>query len=76
MSEIKTKSVFTDLYKIDLDKDRQLVIKQITNEEWSDDTKTKGVFYIEELHRDKKGLTLTKSDCLKLSAILKEIAEK
>ena len=74
MSEIKTKSTFTDIATVDIEKDKQLKIKQIENEEWSDDTKTKGVFYIEESMRDKKGLVLTKSDLSKVSAILKKIA--
>jgi hypothetical protein len=76
MSEIQTKSTFTDIATVDLEKDKQLKIKEIQNEEWSDDTKTKGVFYIEESMRDKKGLVLTKSDLSKVSAIFKEIAEK
>ena len=76
MSEIQTKSTFTDIATVDIEKDKQLKIKQIENEEWSDDTKTKGVFYIEESMRDKKGLVLTKSDLSKVSAIFKEIAEK
>ena len=75
-NETKTKSTFTDVATIDLEKDKQLKIKQIQNEEWSDDTKTKGVFYIEESMRDKKGLVLTKSDLSKVSEIFKEIAEK
>ena len=76
MSETTTKSTFTEIASVDLEKDRQLKIKQIENPEWNEETTKKGVFFIEELHRDKKGLTLTKADCLKLSAILKEIAEK
>ena len=76
MSEIKTKSTFTDIATVDIEKDKQLKIKQIENEEWSDDTKTKKVFYVEESMRDKKGLVLTKSDLSKVSAIFKEIAEK
>jgi|10_taG_2_1085330.scaffolds.fasta_scaffold305579_1 hypothetical protein len=75
-NETKTKSTFTDIATVDLEKDKQLKIKQIENEEWSDDTKTKGVFYIEESMRDKKGLVLTKSDLSKVSEIFKEIAEK
>ena len=75
-NETKTKSTFTDVATIDLEKEKQIKIKQIENEEWSDDTKAKKVFYVEESMRDKKGLVLTKSDCQKLSAILKEIAEK
>ena len=75
-NETKTKSTFTDIATVDLEKDKQLKIKQIQNEEWSDDTKSKGVFYIEESMRDKKGLVFTKSDLSKVSAIFKEIAEK
>ena len=75
-NETKTKSTFTDIATVDLEKDKQLKIKQIENEEWSDDTKTKGVFYIEISMRNKKGLVLTKSDLSKVSAIFKEIAEK
>jgi len=75
-NETKTKSTFTDIATVDLEKDKQLKIKQIENQEWSDDTKTKGVFYIEESMRDKKGLVLTKSDLSKVSEIFKEIAEK
>ena len=56
--------------------DKTLVIKQITNEAWSDETKARGVFFIEEKNRDKKGITLTKSDCGKLAIILKEISEQ
>ena len=56
--------------------EKTLVIKQITNESWSDQTKKSGVFYIEQKNRDKKGISLTKSDCGKLAIILKEISEK
>ena len=76
MNEIQTKSTFTDIATVDIEKDKQLKIKQIHNEEWNEETKTKGVFYIEESMRDKKGLVLTKSDLSKVSAIFKEIAEK
>ena len=58
-----------------LEKDKTLVVKQITNEAWSDETKARGVFFIEEKNRDKKGITLTKSDCGKLAIILKEISD-
>ena len=74
--EQETKSAFEDLYVIELEKEKILVIKKITNSSWSDETKTRGVFFIEEKNRDKKGITLTKSDCGKLAIILKEISEK
>ena len=70
------KSAFEDLHTVELEKDKTLVVKQITNDAWSDETKARGVFFIEEKNRDKKGLTLTKSDCGKLAIILKEISEK
>jgi len=73
--EPEVKSAFEDLHTVELEKDKTLVIKQITNESWSDETKEKGVFFIEEKNRTKKGLTLTKSDCGKLAIILKEISE-
>ena len=73
--ETEVKSAFEDLHKIDLEKDKTLVIKKITNEAWSDETKARGVFFIEEKNRDKKGITLTKSDCGKLAIILKEISD-
>ena len=74
--ENTTESAFEDLHKIDLEKDKTLVIKKITNEAWSDETKARGVFFLEQKERTKKGLTLTKSDCGKLAIILKEISEK
>jgi len=76
MSEIKTKSTFTDIATVDLEKDKQLKIKQIENPEWNEETTKNGVFYIDQSMRDKKGLVLTKSDLSKVSAIFKEIAEK
>ena len=69
-------SAFEDLHTVELEKDKTLVVKQITNDSWSDETKARGVFFIEEKNRDKKGITLTKSDCGKLAIILKEISEK
>ena len=72
----EVKSAFEDLHTVELEKDKTLVVKQITNDSWSDETKEKGVFFIEEKNRTKKGLTLTKSDCGKLAIILKEISEK
>ena len=74
--EQETKSEFKDIKTLQLEKDKTLVVKEITNISWSDETKTRGVFFIEEKNRDKKGITLTKSDCGKLAIILKEISEK
>jgi len=74
--ETEVKSAFEDLHTVELEKDKTLVVKQITNEAWSDETKARGVFFIEEKNRDKKGITLTKSDCGKLAIILKEISEQ
>ena len=74
--ETEVKSAFEDLYVIELEKEKTLVIKQITNSSWSDETTKKGVFFIEERNRDKKGISLTKSDCGKLATFLKEISEK
>ena len=76
MSEIKTKSTFTDIATVDLEKDKQLKIKKIENPEWNEETTKNGVFYIDQSMRDKKGLVLTRSDLSKVSAIFKEIAEK
>ena len=73
MEEVK--SAFEDLHTVELEKDKTLVIKKITNDAWSDETKEKGVFFIEEKNRTKKGITLTKSDCGKLAIILKEISD-
>ena len=73
--ETEVKSAFEDLHTIELEKDKTLVIKKITNETWSDETKEKGVLFIEEKNRTKKGITLTKSDCGKLAIILKEISD-
>jgi hypothetical protein len=72
----EVKSVFEDLYVVELEKEKTLVLKKITNDSWSDETKKSGVFYIEQRNRDKKGISLTKSDCGKLATILKEISEK
>ena len=74
--EQETKSEFKDLKTLELEKDKTLVVKQITNDSWSEETKKSGVFYIEQKNRDKKGVSLTKSDCGKLATILKEISEK
>jgi len=72
----EVKSVFEDLYVVELEKEKTLVLKKITNDSWSDETKKSGVFYIEQRNRDKKSISLTKSDCGKLATILKEISEK
>ena len=74
--ENETKSVFEDLYVVELEKEKTLVIKKITNETWSEETKERGTFFIEIRDRDKKGITLTKSDCGKIAIMLKEISEK
>jgi len=74
--ETEVKSAFEDLHTVELEKDKTLVIKKITNSSWSEETTKKGVFYIEERNRDKKGISLTKSDCGKLATFLKEISEK
>ena len=74
--ENEVKSVFEDLYVIELEKEKTLVIKKITNEAWSEETKEKGTFFIEIRSRDKKGIPLTKSDCGKIAIMLKEISEK
>ena len=74
--EPEVKSVFEDLHTVELEKDKTLVIKKITNSSWSEETTKKGVFFIEERNRDKKGISLTKSDCGKLATFLKEISEK
>ena len=73
--ETEVKSAFEDLHTVELEKDKTLVIKKITNDAWSDETKEKGVFFIEEKNRTKKGITLTKSDCGKIAIILKEISD-
>jgi len=74
--ENETKSVFEDLYVVELEKEKTLVIKKITNTAWSEETTKRGTFFIEERNRDKKGITLTKSDCGKIAIMLKEISEK
>ena len=76
MSEITTESTFTVISTVDLEKDKTLVIKKIENPEWNEETTKKGVFFIEEKNRSKKGLTLTNVDCQKLSEILKKISDK
>ena len=72
----EVKSVFEDLYVVELEREKTLVIKKITNEAWSEETKKRGTFFLEERNRDKKGITLTKSDCGKIAIMLKEISEK
>ena len=73
--ENKTPSVFKDLYVVELEKST-LTIKEITNESWPDTTKQTGVFYLEQKNRDKKGLSFTKKDFVKLLATFKELSEK
>jgi|TARA_R110002020_G_C15973577_1_gene747753 preprotein translocase subunit SecB len=73
--QTKIQSVFKDLYEIELEK-TTLVIKEITNEAWSDETKQTGVFFIEQKNRQKKGISLTKKDFEKLIPIFKEISLK
>ena len=46
--ETEVKSAFEDLHTVELEKDKTLVIKQITNDSWSDETKEKGVLFLEE----------------------------
>jgi len=71
----ETKSVFHELYEVELEKST-LIVKEIKNQEWSEETKKSGVFFIEQKNRDKKGITLTKKDFAKLLAIFSEISEK
>jgi len=73
--QTKIQSVFKDLYEVELEK-TTLVIKEITNEAWSDETKQTGVFFIEQKNRHKKGISLTKKDFEKLIPIFKEISLK
>ena len=72
---IQTESVFEDIGQLETENDKTIVIKRITNPEWSDKTKEKGVFYLEEKGRDRKGLSLTKADLSALSIKLKEVSE-
>lgn len=74
MSETE-QSIFHDLYEVELEKST-LIVKEITNTTWSEDTRRQGVFYVEQKNRDKKGITLTKKDFGKLLAIFSEISEK
>ena len=76
MEQKEQVSTFEDLYVVELEREKTLVIKKITNEAWSDETKARGTFFLEETNRDKKGITLTKSDCGKIAIMLKEISEK
>ena len=75
MAEIQTESVFEDIGQLETENDKTIVIKRITNPDWSDKTKEKGVFYLEEKGRDRKGLSLTKADLSALSIKLKEVSE-
>ena len=74
-TETETKSVFKDLYEVELE-GSTLIIKEVTNESWPEETKQKGIFFLEQKSREKKGISLTKKDFGKLLAIFKEISEK
>ena len=74
-TETETKSVFKDLYEIELE-GSTLIIKEVTNESWPEETKQKGIFFLEQKSREKKGISLTRKDFGKLLAIFKEISEK
>ena len=74
-TETKTESVFHDRFMVELEKST-LIIKEITNTTWPEETKQKGIFYLEQKNRDKKGISLKKKDFEKLLAIFKEISEK
>ena len=74
-TETKIESVFKDLYEVELE-GSTLIIKEVTNESWPEETKQKGIFYLEQKNRDKKGISLKKKDFEKLLAIFKEISEK
>ena len=76
MEQKEQVSNFEDLYVVELEREKTLVIKKITNEAWSEETKKRGTFFIEIRSRDKKGIPLTKSDCGKIAIMLKEISEK
>ena len=71
----KIDSVFTDLFTVELEKST-LVIKEITNTSWPESTTQTGVFFLEQKSREKKGISLTRTDFGKLLAIFKEISEK
>ena len=75
MSEIKTESVFEDIGQLETENDKTIVIKRITNPEWKNETKEKGVYYMEMKNHEKKGFPLTKSDLSALSIKLKEVSE-
>ena len=72
---IQTESVFEDIGQLETENDKTIVIKRITNPEWTDKTKEKQVFYLEEKGREKKGLSLSKADLSALSIKLKEVSE-
>ena len=72
---IQTESVFEDIGQLEAENDKTIVIKRITNPEWTDKTKEKQVFYLEEKGREKKGLSLSKADLSALSIKLKEVSE-
>ena len=70
--QTKIESVFKDLKVVSLEK-TTLVIKEVTNESWSDETKATGTYYLEQKGRDKKGITLTKADFKTLKPIIEEL---
>ena len=76
MEQKEQVSNFEDLYVVELEREKTLVIKKITNSAWSEETTKRGTFFIEIRDREKKGITLTKSDCGKIAIMLKEISEK
>ena len=73
--QTKIESVFKDLKTVMLEKST-LVIKEITNESWNEETQQQRVFFIEQKNRSKKGISLTKKDFEKLIPIFKEISLK
>ena len=74
-TETETKSVFKDLYTVELEKST-LIVKEVSNTSWPEETKQKGIFFLEQKSREKKGISLTRKDFGKLLAIFKEISEK
>ena len=45
MEQKEQVSNFEDLYVVELEREKTLVIKKITNEAWSDETKERGTFF-------------------------------
>ena len=71
--QTKIESVFKDLKTVMLEKST-LVIKEITNESWNEETQQQRVFFIEQKDRTKKGLTVTKKDFETLTSCFNEIS--